>query len=155
MYPRLLPNLSIAAAVALLFIASPAWSDPPKESWTGSTPDQTEEDVDDETESKEASEVVQDLETVDPDKTTASGGQSRVDPSRDAADRCLVRVVAAVLHVDGIGKDAELVVDSKDGVIVLEGELPTQEAVDHMQQLLAGVEGVNSVDTSALTVAGR
>ena len=150
---RLLSKSSIAAAVALLLMASPAWSAPPKESWTGSTSDAPKEDV--VTEASERSEAVKDLETVDPDETTASGGQSRVDPSRDAADRCLVRVVAAVLHVDGIGKDAELVVDSKDGVIVLEGELPTQEAVDHMQQLLAGVEGVNSVDTSALTVAGR
>ena len=156
MYLRLLHNSSIAAAVALLLVSSSAWSAPPKESWTGSTPDQPEaEGVNAGTDSTAGREIVQDIDTVDPAKTSPSAGQSRVDPSRDAADRCLVRVVEAVLHVDGIGKDAELVVDSKDGVIVLEGELPTQEAVDHMQQLLAGVEGVNSVDTSALTVAGR
>ena len=87
MYLRLLPNFSIAAAVALLLIASPAWSDPPKESWTGSTPDQMEEDVDDETESREATEVVEDLETTAPQDTAASAGQRRLDPSRSADDR--------------------------------------------------------------------
>jgi osmotically-inducible protein OsmY len=152
---RLLPSSSIAAAVALLLIASPAWSDPPKESWTGSTPDQTEEDVDDDTESREATEVVEDLETTAPEDTTASAGQRRLDPSRSADDRCLVRAVVAVLHADRISRDVELAVDSKDGVVFLEGELPTQEAVDRVSQLVADVQGVNSVDASALTVVVR
>lgn len=153
MYPRLLPSSSIAAAVALLLISSSAWSAPPKESWTGSTPDEPKEDV--VAEDSERREAVKDLETVDPGETTASADQSRADPSRNAADRCLVRVVEAVLHADRIGKDAELTVDSREGVIVLEGELPNREAVDHVQQLVAGLEGVNGVDTSALTVAGN
>ena len=91
---------------------------------------------------------MKDLETVDPAETTASADQQRVDPSRSADDRCLVLAVEAVLHADKIGKDAELAVDSKDGVIMLEGELPTKEAMDHLQQLVADVPGVKSVDTS-------
>ena len=152
---RLLPSSSIAAAVALLLIASPAWSDPPKESWTGSTPDQTEQDIDDETESEEATAVVTVLETVAPEDTVESAGQRRDDPGRSADDRCLVGAVVAVLHADRVSRNVELAVDSKDGVVILEGELPTREAVDHVRQLVADVQGVNSVDTSALTVAGR
>lgn len=152
MYRRLLPSSFIAAAVALLLVSGSAWSVEPTESWTSKTPDESEKEVVDEVkDARDRREAVQDIETVDPDETTASDGQSRADPSRDAADRCLIRVVKAVLHADKIAKDADLAVDSKDGVIILEGELPTQEDVDHVQQLVAGVEGVNSVDTSSLT----
>lgn len=151
MYRKLFPSLSMAAAVALLFVSSSAWSVEPTESWTSKTPEKSEEEVDEGTDARERKEAVKDIETVDPEDTTASAGQSRVDPSRDAADRCLVRVVEAVLQVDKISKDAELTVDSKGGVIMLEGELPNQEAVDHVQQLLADLEGVNSVDISGVT----
>ena len=151
MYRRLLPSSSIAAAVALLLVSSAAWSVEPAESWTSKTPEESEKEVDEGTDARERREAVQDIETVDPDETTASDDQSRADPSRDAGDRCLVRTVEAVLHADKIGKDAELAVDSKDGVIILEGELPSQKDVDHVQRLVAAVEGVNSVDSSRLT----
>ncbi|HUG97701.1 MAG TPA: BON domain-containing protein [Gammaproteobacteria bacterium] len=151
MYLKLLPSSSIAAAVALLLISSSAWSAPPAESWTGKTPEKSEQEVDAKEDARDSREVVKDLETVEPSETTASDDQRRVDPSRSADDRCLVRAVEAVLHADKIGKNAELAVDSKDGVIMLEGELPSQGDVDHVQQLVAGVEGVNSVDTSRLT----
>lgn len=156
MYLRLLHNSSIAAAIALLLISSAAWSAPPKESWTGSTPDQPEEEgVNAGTDSKAGRKLVQEIEITDPEDTTESRGQSRVDPDRNADDRCLVRAVVAVLHADRISRDVELAVDSKGGVVFLEGELPTQAAVDHVYQLVADVQGVNSVDASALTVVVR
>lgn len=152
MYRRLSPSSLIAAAVALLLVSSSAWSVPPAESWTGKTPEKAEEEVDAGENASASREVVKDLETVDPDETTPSDDQRQTDASRRTADdRCLVRAVEAVLHADKIGKDAELAVDSKDGVVILEGELPTREAVEHVQQLVAGVEGVTSVDSARLT----
>ena len=153
MYTALLSKSSIAAATVLLLIASPAWSVPPKESWTESTPEEPKEDL--AAEAKDRREAVKDLDTTAPQDTTASAGQRRLDPSRSADDRCLVRAVVAVLHADRISRDVELAVDSKDGMVFLEGELPTQEAVDHVYQLVADVQGVNSVDVSALTVVVR
>lgn len=123
----------------------------PVESWTSGAPAPDDESRE---ERVAETEVVDNLDPVAASETTPSSGQARQeDGPRDASDRCLVNTVEAVLDVDRAGRGAELSVDAQDGVVFLTGALDDQASIDHVQKLLAGVKGVNRVDTSGLTTS--
>jgi hyperosmotically inducible protein len=71
------------------------------------------------------------------------------------SDTWITTKVKSVLLADSDAKGLDVGVDTKDGVVTLEGELTTQAAVDHVKALAMDVEGVKGVDASALTVARR
>ena len=71
------------------------------------------------------------------------------------SDTWITTKVKSVLLADSDAKGLDVKVDTKDGVVALEGELATQAAVDHVKALAMDVEGVKGVDASALTVARR
>lgn len=126
----------------------------PIESWASGAPSpdlQTKEGRIAETE------VVEKLDPVAANQTTPSAGQERQareeNEQRDSSDRCLINTVEAVLDVDREGRGSELSIDAQEGVVFLTGTLEDASSIDHVQKLLAGVKGVNRVDTSGLTTS--
>jgi hyperosmotically inducible periplasmic protein len=71
------------------------------------------------------------------------------------SDTWITTKVKSVLLADSDAQGFDVKVDTKDGVVTLEGTLATQEAVDHVKMLAADVEGVERVESAALTVAYR
>jgi hyperosmotically inducible periplasmic protein len=71
------------------------------------------------------------------------------------SDTWITTKIKSVLLADSEAKGLDVKVDTKDGVVSLEGELGTQAAVDHVTALAQGVEGVKRVNSTALTVARR
>lgn len=71
------------------------------------------------------------------------------------SDTWITTKVKSVLLADSEAKGLDVGVDTKDGVVTLEGALATQGAVDHVKALAADVEGVKRVEAAALTVARR
>lgn len=71
------------------------------------------------------------------------------------SDTWITTKVKSVLLADSEAKGMDISVDTKDGVVTLEGELDSQADIDHVKALARGVEGVKRVNFSALTVARR
>lgn len=74
---------------------------------------------------------------------------------RVVADSWITTRVNADLLADGISKGFEVNVATMNGVVFLSGTLASEDAIDHARDIAAKVEGVKSVDTSALFVFGR
>jgi len=70
-----------------------------------------------------------------------------------ASDTWITTKVKSELLADSLAKGFDVNVETKNGVVALEGTLQDQAAIDHVTRIAAGVERVASVDASALTVA--
>ena len=70
-----------------------------------------------------------------------------------ASDTWITTKVKSELLADSLAKGFDVNVETKDGVVALEGTLQDQAAIDHVTRIAAGVENVVSVDASRLTVA--
>lgn len=109
---------------------------------------------------REEEEVVDNLDPVDPDETRPSPGQVRQEQARQAegnrgaSDNCLASTIEAVLKVDRAGRDSALSVDAQGGVVTLSGTLADEASIEHVRDLVAGVNGVSRVDTSGVTTSG-
>lgn len=71
------------------------------------------------------------------------------------SDTWITTKIKSVLLADSEAKGLDINVDTKDGVVTLEGELSSQAAIDHVKALASDVEGVKRVDLAGLTVARR
>jgi hyperosmotically inducible periplasmic protein len=86
-------------------------------------------------------------------RTVGEGIAATGDAATQAAsDTWITTKVKSVLLADSDAKGLDVKVSTKDGVVTLEGELTSQAAVDHVKALAMDVEGVKSVNTTALTV---
>lgn len=90
--------------------------------------------------------------TRDATQATRNAGD---DAAQAVSDTWITTKVKSVLLADSEAKGLDIEVDTKDGVVTLEGELTSQAAVDHVKALARDVEGVKRVNFSALTVARR
>jgi hyperosmotically inducible periplasmic protein len=89
-------------------------------------------------------------------KTTGQAAKATGDAAAQAmSDTWITTKIKSVLLADSEAKGLDVKVDTKDGVVTLEGELVSQAAVDHVKALAMGVEGVKRVDVATLTVARR
>jgi hyperosmotically inducible periplasmic protein len=89
-------------------------------------------------------------------KTTGQAAMATGDSAQQAmSDTWITTKVKSVLLADSEAKGLDVSVDTKDGVVTLEGELDSQAAIDHVTALARDVEGVKRVNTNALTVARR
>jgi hyperosmotically inducible periplasmic protein len=87
-------------------------------------------------------------------KATGAAAMATGDAAAQAvSDTWITTKVKSVLLADSEAKGLDVQVDTKDGVVTLEGELTSQAAVDHVKALAMDVEGVKAVNTTALTVA--
>jgi hyperosmotically inducible periplasmic protein len=79
-------------------------------------------------------------------KTTAEDAQDAM------SDTWITTKVKSLLLADSDAKGFDVKVETRDGIVILEGELETQAAIAHVRDIAAGVEGVKSVNTTAMTV---
>jgi hyperosmotically inducible periplasmic protein len=70
----------------------------------------------------------------------------------DTSDTWITTKVKASLLADSDAKGFDVDVETRNGVVMLQGALQDQDAVDHVTQIAAGVEGVKSVNATELTV---
>src|SRR5690606_21696532 len=96
---------------------------------------------------------IEGVKSVDNNLVTPTTNEQVAEASRIASDTWITTKVKSVLLADSISKGFEINVDTKNGVVVLEGTLDNEDAIDHVTDLAGDVEGVKSVDTSGLVVA--
>lgn len=98
---------------------------------------------------------VEGVRSVDNNLVTPATNEQMDEASRIASDTWITTKVKSVLLADSVGKGLEINVDTKDGVVMLEGTLDNEDAIDHVTDIAGDVEGVKSVDTSGLVVARK
>ena len=74
---------------------------------------------------------------------------------RVASDSWITTKVKSELLADSMSKGFKVNVVTTHGVVVLEGSLTSQDAIDHVKDIASKVDGVKSVDISGLTVATK
>jgi hypothetical protein len=69
-----------------------------------------------------------------------------------ASDSDITANVKSALAVESSGKYASIGVGTTNGVVALTGSLVSQDDIDHLKLVVAGIKDVKSVDTTALGV---
>lgn len=95
------------------------------------------------------------LKTPASSKTAAKARDSVASTERVASDSWITTKVKSEILASSVSKGFKVSVTTTHGVVVLKGSLPNQDAVDHVKDIAQKVDGVKSVNTSALKVAGR
>jgi hyperosmotically inducible protein len=73
---------------------------------------------------------------------------------RVVSDSWITTKVKSEIMADSVSKGFDVSVKTTHGVVVLKGKLANHDAIAHVKDIAGKVDGVKSVDTSALTVAG-
>lgn len=71
------------------------------------------------------------------------------------SDTWITTKVKSLLLADSDAKGLDVKVETRDGIVFLEGALQDKNTVDHVKQIAAGVEGVKDVNSTALTFDGQ
>ena len=87
--------------------------------------------------------------------STSSGGTTAKKTERVMSDSWITTKVKSGILANSGTKGFKVKVKTKQGVVALNGKLPSQESIDQVTQIAQKVKGVSSVDTSALTVASK
>lgn len=95
------------------------------------------------------------VRSVDNDLRTPGTTDAAVKARETTSDSWITTKVKSKLLADSVSKGTEIKVETTKGVVQLTGILPTKDAVAHAKDIAAQVEGVKSVDTSALYIAGN
>lgn len=109
-----------------------------------------------------ATKLVEDVKSVDNSLKTPASSKAAA-KTRDAvaktkrvvSDSWITTKVKSEMLADSVSKGFDVSVETVHGVVVLKGTLANQDAIDHVKDIAEKVDGVKSVDTSALTVAGK
>jgi hyperosmotically inducible periplasmic protein len=89
-------------------------------------------------------------------KSTGEAARTTGDAASQAvSDTWITTKIKSVLLADSDANGLDVKVETKDGVVTLEGALANKQAVDHVKALAADVEGVKRVEAAALTIARR
>ena len=107
-----------------------------------------------------AAKSVDDVKSVDNElktpvsgKTSAKTHEAVAKTKRVVSDSWITTKVKSEILADSVSKGFDVSVETIHGVVVLKGALASQDAVDHVKDIAEKVDGVKSVDTSALTAA--
>ncbi|KAF0191275.1 MAG: hypothetical protein FD165_2045 [Gammaproteobacteria bacterium] len=95
------------------------------------------------------------VKSVDNNLTTPSGSTVVAETKKAVSDSWITTKVKSELLADSFSKGFEVSVETTQGVVVLTGMLKNLDAINHVKVIAQKVDGVKSVDTSALTVAGK
>lgn len=98
---------------------------------------------------------VKGVRSVDNNLRTPGTTDATVKTKEATSDTWITTKVKSQLLADSVSRGAEIKVETTNGVVVLTGILPTKDAVAHAKDIAAKVEGVKSVDTSALYIAAN
>ena len=102
-----------------------------------------------------AAKSVEGVMSVDNNLRTPGSSKTVAKTKRVISDSWITTKVKSEILADNISKGFEVSVNTIHGVVVLKGALANQDAIDHVKDIAQSVEGVKSVDTSTLTVAGK
>lgn len=93
---------------------------------------------------------------VDANATASADAKNDMSANSGKAvsDSWITTKVKSEIVANSATKGLKVQVTTKGGVVALKGKWPSQEAVDTVKSLAVNVKGVQSVDTSALVVAG-
>lgn len=95
------------------------------------------------------------LKTPSSNKVSEKAGEAASKAGRIVSDSWITTKVKSEILADSLTKGFDVNVETVHGVVVLKGALANQDAIDHVKDLAEKVDGVKSVDTSALVVAGK
>jgi len=101
---------------------------------------------------------VKSVDAIDLGSPTASTSmepkaeQVAMHTQRAVSDSWITTKVKSELLADSVSKGFEVSVTTKHGVVTLSGNLASNDAIDHVKDVAAKVDGVKSVDTSGLSV---
>jgi hyperosmotically inducible protein len=91
--------------------------------------------------------------TTPSDSAASAKTKSVVEDTKEiASDSWITAKVKSELLVDSLSKGFKVGVTTLDGVVVLTGNLANSDAIGHVKGIAGSVEGVKSVDSSALTI---
>ncbi len=95
------------------------------------------------------------LTTPSASKAEAKTKAAVAETKRVVSDSWITTKVKTEILADSVSKGFEVNVDTTNGVVVLKGTLANQDAIDHVKDIAAKIEGVKSVDTTALGTKGK
>lgn len=95
------------------------------------------------------------LVTPSGSKATAETKKAVAQTERVVSDSWITTKVKSEILANSLTKGLNVSVKTIHGVVVLTGTLANHDAVDHVKGIAAKVDGVKSVDISALTVTGK
>lgn len=100
---------------------------------------------------------VKNVDALDLGSPTASNSmeprahQVAMHTERAVSDSWITTKVKSELLADSVSKGFDVNVTTKNGVVMLSGNLANNDAIDHVKDIASKVDGVKSVDTSGLT----
>ena len=74
---------------------------------------------------------------------------------RVVSDSWITTKVKSEILADSVTKGFDVSVKTTHGVVVLKGQLPNEDAIDHVKDIAQKVDGVKSVDVTGLVPANR
>ena len=89
------------------------------------------------------------------DTATTQPGKAIQQTERVVSDSWITTKVKSKLLANSGTKAFKVSVKTKHGAVVLNGKLPTQDAVDQVKQIAEKVKGVRSVDTSGIKIEAQ
>lgn len=105
---------------------------------------------------EELAKQVDGVKSVDDQLTTGSDGdvhQLAKDAKKVGTDGWITTKVKGEILSDSLNKGSKVHVSTRNGVVMLSGALPNQDAIDHVKDEAGRIQGVKSVDVSGLKVA--
>lgn len=88
-------------------------------------------------------------------KVAAKSGMAVTKTERVVADSWITTKVKSEILANSLTKGFDVSVKTTHGVVVLGGTLANQDAIDHVKDIAEKVNGVKSVDTSAMVIASQ
>lgn len=88
------------------------------------------------------------------DETPSAPERAASKAEAAVTDTWITTKVKSEILANSVSKAFKVHVTTKNGAVSLKGELPNKDAVDLVKMIAEKVKGVQSVDTSGLTVTG-
>jgi len=101
------------------------------------------------------SKSVDGVKSVDNNLKTPHSSTTVAKTKRVMSDSWITTKVKSEMLADSVSKGFDVSVKTLHGVVVLKGALPNQDAIAHVKDIAARIDGVKSVDISALIIAGQ
>jgi len=98
---------------------------------------------------------VEGVKSVDNSLRTPKSNKTVTKTKRVVSDSWITTKVKSEILADSLTKGFDVKVTTSHGLVMLKGELSNQDAVNHVKDIAAKVEGVKSVDVTALVVTSK
>lgn len=104
---------------------------------------------------EEKAKSVEGVKSVDNALKTPDSSNAMRKTKRVVSDSWITTKVKSEILANSLTKGFDVSVKTSHGVVMLKGTLANEAAVEHVKSIAEKVEGVKSVDTSELKVAGK